>query len=71
MSAAEKYIGMATMQPDKTVILDLRAEGNKGMVGHGRLTYPPSHPQYRKILDHLGGLTPGESKPVKPWPDQA
>jgi hypothetical protein len=34
------------------------------------LTYPPSHPQYREILEHVGGLKPGETKPCPPFPDQ-
>jgi hypothetical protein len=62
-------IGTAHMLDDGTVVLDLRAEGG-GAVGHGRLTYPPSHPQYAEILRHLGGLAPGEKKPVAPWPDR-
>jgi hypothetical protein len=38
-------------------------------VGDGFLTYPPSDPQYAEILRHLGGLKPGETKSVPPWPD--
>jgi hypothetical protein len=64
-------IGVATMAQDGTVVLDLRAEGLGRAVGHGRITYPPAHPDYRAVLDHLGGLRPGETKPVPPWPDEA
>ncbi len=39
------------------------------MVGDALLTYAPDHPQYQKILTHVGGLRPGESKPVPPWPE--
>ncbi|MDL1872489.1 hypothetical protein FBR05_09800 [Deltaproteobacteria bacterium PRO3] len=60
-------IGQATMERDGTIVLDLRAEGPKGAIGEGRLVYPPSHAQYKKILQHLGGLKPGEVKPVPPW----
>ena len=59
-------IGWATMESDRTLILELRAEGGGG-VGDARLRYPPDHPGYGEILGHLGGLTPGESKPVPPW----
>ncbi len=65
---APSSIGMATMTADSTVILDLRAEGSGGVVGHGRFVYPPDHPRYQEVLDHLGGLRPGESKFVPPWP---
>ncbi len=61
-------IGVATMTPDSTIIVDLRAEGSGGMVGHARFVYPPDHPRYQQTLKHLGGLRPGESKPVPPWP---
>ncbi len=57
------------MAADGTISLQLRAEGPGGAVGDALLVYPPSHPQYREILAHLGGLSPGESKPVPPWPD--
>lgn len=60
---------MATMSEDKTIILDLRAEGSKGEIGTGRVTYKPADPQYKDILKHLGGLKVGEKKPVPPWKD--
>jgi hypothetical protein len=57
------------MERDGTIVLDLRAEdAATGAVGDARLVYPPGHAEYREILAHLGGLAPGESKPVPPWP---
>lgn len=67
---ASAPIGTATMQADGTLILDLRAEGPGGAVGHSRLVYPPDHPDYRSVLDHIGALRPGESRPVPPWPER-
>ena len=64
-------IGVATMEQNGTIVLDLRGEGPGRQVGHGRITYPPDHRDYRAVLDHLGGLQPGERKPVPPWPDDA
>jgi hypothetical protein len=64
-----KSIGSATMKQDGTIVLELRAIGPGGERGDGLLTYPPDHPAYKEVLDHLGGLKPGESKPVPPWPD--
>lgn len=63
-------IGTATMAEDGTIVLDLHAELPEGGRGLGRLTYPPDHRDYRAVLEHLGGLSPGESKPVPPWPDE-
>jgi hypothetical protein len=57
------------MEADGTVVLYLRAEGVGGSIGDARLVYAPTHKDYRKILEHLGGLKPGERKPVPPWPD--
>ena len=55
------------MATDGTIILDLVARTG-GAAGQGQLTYPPGHPRYDAILRHLGGLRPGEEKPVPPFP---
>lgn len=66
-AGAEAPIGTATMEPDGTIVLNLRAEG-PGVVGHGQMRYPKSHAEYDKVLKHLGGLKPGENKAVPPFP---
>lgn len=55
------------MTQDGTIVLDLRAEGPGGDSGDARFTYPPEHKDYQMILKHLGGLKPGEAKPVPPF----
>jgi hypothetical protein len=40
-----------------------------GAVGDAVLVYSPTDPQYEEIKKHVGGLKPGEEKPVPPWPD--
>lgn len=61
-------IGVASMEADGTIVLQLRAEDpGSGSVGDARFTFPPSHERYQEILRHLDGLEPGESKPVPPW----
>lgn len=65
--AAQAPIGSSMMLQDGTLVLDLRAEGG-GPIGEARFVYPPSHADYSAVLKHLGGLTPGQSKPVPPWP---
>ena len=62
-------IGMATIQGDGAVVLLLRAEGPGTIVGDGQVTYRSSDPTYQEVLAHLGGLKPGQSKPVPPWND--
>jgi hypothetical protein len=56
-------IGEATMRDDKTIVMDLYQPA------HARFVYPPSHPEYEKVLAHIGGLEPGQKKLVPPWPD--
>ena len=68
-AATAASIGAATMTPDGTIRLQLRADGPDGAQGDALLLYPRSDPEYAKVLAHLGGLEPGESKPVPPWPD--
>jgi hypothetical protein len=67
---SEESIGEATMEPDGTIVLMLRAEGPGGVRGDAVLRYPPTHPEYQETLRHLGGLKPGDHKPVPPWPEK-
>ncbi len=70
-ATAQASIGTATMLADGTIVLDLRAGADPGGAkGDARLRYPPGHPQYREIMEHVGGLRPGETKSVPPWTDE-
>jgi hypothetical protein len=62
-----EYIGMSQMDAEGNVVLELHAKHENGASGIARLVYPPTHPEYENILSHLGGLMPGEKKPVLPW----
>lgn len=68
--AAPDSIGQASMKPDGTIVLQLRAEGAGGAVGDALITYPKSDPKYGSVLKHLGGLKPGQTKPVPPFPPE-
>lgn len=71
VAAAQASIGTATMLADGTIVLDLRTGAAPGGAkGDARLNYPPGHPQYREIMEHVGGLRPGETKSVPPWTDE-
>jgi hypothetical protein len=59
-------IGVAHMTADGVITLRVRSLP-PGPIGEGVLRYPPDHPQYGEIKDHLGGIAPGEYKPVRPW----
>lgn len=70
-TCAEDAIGIASMEDDRTIVLQLRAELPTGGQGHARLEYPALHPQYADVLSHLGERQPGETRCVPPWPDEA
>jgi hypothetical protein len=56
-------IGSIKMLDDRAVVLDLR---HPAWV---QQTYPPTHARHASLLEHVGGLRPGEEKLVPPWPD--
>lgn len=68
--ATQKPIGDAKMNADGALHVWLRAEMPAGG-GHGDsvMTISPGDKDYQKWLDHLGGMKPGDSKLVPPWPD--
>lgn len=62
-------IGVASWHGN-TLVLTLSASGPGSLIGDALIRYPPEHPQYNYVLNHIGGLKPGESKPVPPFPKQ-
>ena len=55
-------IGTAVMSPDGTITLNFT-----GPIMHGVLAYRRGNPQYPRILSHIGGIQPGQKKPVPPF----
>jgi hypothetical protein len=53
-------IGTALMSADGTMTLS--APGRQGVAAYRR-----GDPQYVRILSHVGGLQPGQKKPVPPF----
>ena len=53
-------IGTATMSQDGTVTLNIHAPDGT----MGAFAYPKSDPNYARIVSHLGGIRPGDHKPV-------
>lgn len=66
-------IGTASMLRDRTIELDLTkgphigVARSPGELGYGQVDIEPNNPHYAELLRHLGGLRPGETKPVPPW----
>ena len=63
-------IGDATMTEDGTIIVNLRRT-TTGMDVSGMVKYAVDNPHYKEVLDHLGGMKPGETKLVPAWDDPA
>ena len=55
-------IGTALMSADGTITLTLSTP-----VAHGALAYRRGDPNYSRILSHIGGMQPGQKKPVPPF----
>lgn len=68
MTPSAEPIGTATMLPDRSIVLNLRAEAD-GAVGHAQFTYQVGEARYARIFEHVGGLKPGEEKSVPPFPE--
>jgi|JI10StandDraft_1071094.scaffolds.fasta_scaffold35641_4 hypothetical protein len=64
-------IGVATLNADGTLVLQLRAEGPGGLEGDALFEYRPTDRDYAEILAHVGPIAVGESRPVRPFPDDA
>ena len=58
-------IGVATMTPDGTITLQIQTP--QQAITAGVLSYKRDDKQYARIFSHLGGIRPGERKPVPPW----
>ncbi len=65
-------IGTATLSPDGTLALHLRAEergedGELVSVGQAYFEYKPGDPDYKDILKHIGEIEVGQEKYILPW----
>jgi hypothetical protein len=62
------FTGTATMQDDGSLTLHLRLTRD-GKEINDTLTYKTTDRGYDNVLRHLGGLSPGDTKPFSPWKD--
>jgi hypothetical protein len=72
VSDSESSIGSAQMKPNGTIQLRLRAPPppvtqQRTELGYGEIEMQPGDLYYGELLRHLGGLRPGEAKPVPDW----
>jgi hypothetical protein len=65
---AKPSIGVATMLQNGTILVGVG--GPDAARARAVLMVEPGDTNYQSIIDHVGGLKPGETKPIPPWPDQ-
>ncbi|HMI98128.1 MAG TPA: hypothetical protein VK479_16585 [Micropepsaceae bacterium] len=63
-------VGVATMLENGTILVGIRGPAPGGPL-QAVLMVEPGDTNYQQIIDHLGGLKPGETKSIPPWPGQA
>ena len=61
-------IGDAVMEDDGTIVVRLRRTAD-GIHVSGTVSYRVDSPHYKEVLNHLGGMKPGETKLVPAWDD--
>jgi hypothetical protein len=60
-------VGVARMAPDGTVTAYLRSEAPGQPIAEAKTIYKPGDPKYDEMVAHIGGIKPGEEKPIPPW----
>jgi hypothetical protein len=68
---APESVGVATMDDDGTLRLQLRSEQADGTIAESLLIVAKSDERYAGMLAHLGGLEPGGSRAIPPFPETA
>jgi hypothetical protein len=53
--------------PEWTLRLGVPMPPSQERIGYGEIDIDRLNPHYADLLRHLGGLAPGEVKPVMPW----
>src|SRR2546429_9400298 len=67
--ASAPSVGVATMLENGTILIGIRGPAPDGPL-QAVLMIEPGDTNYQQIIDHVGGLKPGETKSIPPWPNQ-
>jgi hypothetical protein len=71
VSASAPAIGVAHMLENGTILVGISAPGSGPDAPlQAVLMVEPGDTQYEVLIAHIGGLKPGETKSIPPWPDQ-
>jgi len=61
-------VGIATLAEDGTLEMQLRTVARNGTIGEALLLVATDDERYASMIAHIGGLEPGQSKPIPPFP---
>jgi hypothetical protein len=61
-------VGDARMLDDGTIVINMRRTAD-GINVSGVFNFPVTDPHYKEVLDHIGGMKPGETRLVPAWDD--
>lgn len=61
-------VGSASMLADGTLELRFRTETDAGAIGEALTIVKRGDKHYDAIVMHLGGIEPGQGKPIPPFP---
>jgi len=64
---APRSIGVVWMERDRSIVVKLRAEGPDGIIGDAQFIFKRRSPRYEQVMRYLGGMNPGEARPVYEW----
>lgn len=62
------HVGMATLQADGTLLLNLRAVSADGTIGEAMMVVAPSDDRYDDMRQHIGPIKVGQSVSIPPFP---
>jgi hypothetical protein len=60
-------VGVASMRADGTLEMQLRTVAADGTIGESMLLVGPKDPRHAQMVKHLGGIKPGQGKPIPPF----
>ena len=63
----QDHIGSASMLPDGTLHMQLRAVADDGTIGEMLMIVKPGEEGYDGYVQHLGGIQPGQHKSIPPF----
>jgi len=65
---APATVGSAYMRDDGTLEMSLRAVASDGTIGEALMIVAPTDSRHAEMVKHLGGIAPGEGRPIPPFP---